>query len=117
MFVLSANSMLWLLFSTPLAFSLASPPLLLPIYRLHSLRLISSASQGAHVGCCLCADHNCDLASVMEMGAIQLDQFVTITFENTVKLHSLAIKAESFLTLKRYFDIDCPKYSLCHERN
>ncbi|VDP92840.1 unnamed protein product [Echinostoma caproni] len=36
------------------------------------------------MGCCLCADHNCDLAAVMEMGAIELDSFVTITFENTL---------------------------------
>ncbi|TPP60084.1 Sn1-specific diacylglycerol lipase alpha [Fasciola gigantica] len=43
-----------------------------------------ASSQDAHIGCCLCTNHNCDLAAVMEMGSIELDHFVTITFENTL---------------------------------
>ncbi|TGZ69294.1 hypothetical protein CRM22_003813 [Opisthorchis felineus] len=38
------------------------------------------------VGCCLCAGHNCDLAAVVEMSGLPLDNFVTISFENTVYL-------------------------------
>ncbi|KAF8571381.1 hypothetical protein P879_05690, partial [Paragonimus westermani] len=44
----------------------------------------SESSDEVQVGCCICADHNCDLVAVLEMGDMKPADLVTINFENTV---------------------------------